>query len=407
MSELSPGPGDLPAGPPVEGGPPGRQLWVDGLKAVALIWVFLNHVSELLLGSPNIGNPYDEWPPFADRLSQLQPLQGYGWWDLPVNLFRYVGWLGDQAVALFLIASGFGLAASLLKHQSSGPVRWREFYGRRLWRIYPLWWIVHIGPVIKWVAGRLPAEEKLPLLLDLTGFRAVRSTFSYYAASWWFMGLLLQLYVLFPLAWILMKKMGSLRFLVAAVVISTIARGAGMVVFRSYMDPWLRGSVFITRFPEFALGMALAQVLQDAPGRWDARLRSRAFILSAGAVYLAGTALSLTWAGMTVAPFIVGLGAVGVLYPLLNPACPGWGSKVLRWVGVHTYAIYLVHEKVVFKLIAPDAPLSLRVILLIIAAAGLSVLIGVVLEWGIRRATDLVSRRRAPQGAQSPSQAKA
>jgi len=407
MSEVSAPSGNLPAGPPVEKGPAGRQLWVDGLKAVALIWVFLNHVSELLLGSPNIGNPYDGWPPFSDRLGQLQPLLGHGLWNLPLNLFRYVGWLGDQAVALFLIASGFGLAASLLKPRSSGPLRWREFYRRRLWRIYPLWWTVHIGPMLKWVTGRLPAGERLPLLLDLAGFRAVRSTFSYYAASWWFMGLLIQLYLFFPLAWILMKKLGAVRFLVAAVVISAIARGVGMLIFGDYMDPWLRGSVLITRFPEFALGMALAQMMHDAPDRWDARLRSRSSLLAAGTIYLAGTALSLTWAGMTVAPFIVGLGSLGVLYPFLNPASPGWGSRGLQWVGVHTYAIYLVHEKVIYKLIAPSAPLSLRVVLLIIAAAGLSVLIGVGLEWGIRRVTDLVSGRRTPQGTGSPSQAKA
>src|ERR1700742_3807232 len=94
--------------------PPARLIWIDRLKAVALLWIFLNHASERLLGSPYLANPAQNWPPFSERLSQLQPLMGLGIWHVPVNLFRYIGWLGDQGVGLFLILSGFGLARGYL-----------------------------------------------------------------------------------------------------------------------------------------------------------------------------------------------------------------------------------------------------------------------------------------------------
>ncbi|HVR84632.1 MAG TPA: acyltransferase family protein, partial [Planctomycetota bacterium] len=240
-------------------------------------------------------------------------------------------------------------------------------------------------------------------LLSLAGLRVDGSTFYRYSPSWWFVGLLLQLYLLFPLLWTLMNRLGPIRFLVGAVVSSAIARGAGMVFFGPYMDPWLRGSVFITRLPEFALGMALARVIEDAPDPWEVRLRSRACTLAATGLYLVGTALSLTWAGMTIAPFVVGLGLLGMLYPLLAAGSRGSRAGALGWVGVHSYGIYLVHESVMYRWVAPSDSRS-RVILLLFACAGLSVLIGVGLEWCFGRAASAMGwgGRARPRAADGP-----
>jgi peptidoglycan/LPS O-acetylase OafA/YrhL len=378
------------------------MIWVDRFKGLALIWVFWSHAAEKIWGGLSMGNPHESWPSFSDRLRELQPLEGHGGWDLPLNVFRTVGLLGDQAIPLFLIASGFALTASLFKHRDSGTIQWGQFYSRRLWRIYPLWWAVHIPHLLfKWASGPLPPGHSLHLLLSLAGLRVDGGTFYFYSTSWWFIGLLLQLYIFFPLAWILMKKLGPIRFLAGVLVVSAAARGAGMAFFGSYMDPFLRGSVFITRLPEFALGMVLAQLMQDAPNLWDARLRSRASTLIAAGLYLVGTAISLTWVGMTVAPFVIGLGSFAVLYPLLNPKSQGNRIGILGWVGVHSYGIYLVHESTIHRLMPPSV-LNSRVILLIFVCAGLSVLIGAGLEWAFGRATDVLASRgatsRAPSG---------
>jgi hypothetical protein len=39
-----------------------RLIWPDLLKAIALIWIFLNHVTEQLFGYPYIANPMLNWP---------------------------------------------------------------------------------------------------------------------------------------------------------------------------------------------------------------------------------------------------------------------------------------------------------------------------------------------------------
>ena len=120
-----------------------RLLWVDWLKGIALIWIFINHAVEAVFGGAYLGNPFYGWPPLQERITQWLLLDGYGIWTIPINLWRYTGWLGDQGVNLFLIISGFGLTWGLLSHQNNTfPII--QFYQRRFWRIFPLWWGAHI-----------------------------------------------------------------------------------------------------------------------------------------------------------------------------------------------------------------------------------------------------------------------
>ena len=39
-----------------------RQLWVDWMKGIALIWIFINHAVEAVFGGPYLGNPGSWWP---------------------------------------------------------------------------------------------------------------------------------------------------------------------------------------------------------------------------------------------------------------------------------------------------------------------------------------------------------
>src|SRR3954470_7568447 len=137
-----------------------RIAWVDRLKGVALLWVFLNHASERLLGGPLINNPFPGWPPFDVRLRQLAPLTGHGLWTLPLNLFRYVGWTGDEGVGVFLLAAGFGLTWSLL---GSNAPSWGEFYRRRVLLSYPTWLLLHALVLVAGVLRLFPINANFVL----------------------------------------------------------------------------------------------------------------------------------------------------------------------------------------------------------------------------------------------------
>jgi peptidoglycan/LPS O-acetylase OafA/YrhL len=367
-----------------------RLGWVDALKGLALIWIFLNHAVERLLGCAHFCNPVPDWPPLIERVRQLAPVGGYGLWDIPLNVFRYAGWTGDQGVQLFLIASGFALTWGLLDRGAGPAIRPGEFFLKRALRLYPAWWAMHVVVLVLWILGDEPLGKSF--LLSAAGIRFTRGTFYLFSPSWWFVGLLIQLYFLYPFLWKLLRRWGGQRLLWGSLVLCVAARALGLAFLKDQMDPWLRGTVFVTRLPEFVLGMLLASSMHGSPDATDRWLRAPRQILLSLALYLAGTALGLTWAGMTVSPFLLGAGALGLLYPLLAGGRDS-GGAVLRWIGAHSYSLYLVHHPLM-NLLVPDLPPRVTGVeaLRLLAAAGATVGAGLLLERTVSAAEALVAR---------------
>ncbi len=268
------------ASPPIEKqaaapSPSVRLIWVDLIKGIALIWIFLNHVSEQIFGGPYFGNPYAGWAPLSERFAQIIPVSGYGLLDLPMNLLRYVGWTGDQGVQLFLILSGFGLTWSLLQRQGERPLRLVEFYRKRASRIYPLYWGAHVLFIALFfvIGWGIPLTDR-NLYFSLLGIRLTPGQLYYFSPSWWYVTLLIQLYLVFPLLWLGLKRFGATRLLIAACALAFIARAVGLELFGSYIDPWQRGAIFITQLPSFVFGMAFAAWLRENPARLAEWMRS-------------------------------------------------------------------------------------------------------------------------------------
>jgi peptidoglycan/LPS O-acetylase OafA/YrhL/lysophospholipase L1-like esterase len=378
--------------------PAPRFAWLDGLKGAAIAWIVINHLSEAIWGGPYVANPSSHWPPLADRLAQLAPLTGHGAWDLPLNLLRWVGWLGDQGVSLFLIMSGFGLAWGLLARGDGtpGPLAAGWFFRRRVARVYPLWWGAHVlflAPafLLGWGIFSLGKE----LLLSLAGARFLPSTFYWSFPAWWFIGLLLQLYAVFPLLWRGLRRWGAGRMLAICVGIGLAARAAAIVLADGRIDMALRGALFPTRLPEFALGVALAIWLRRDPSAVLRRLRAPATLLLALAAWLAGMALSATLWGMVVSPLLMGAGGFVLLRAALDRGAPSPAARrigPLGWLGVHSYAVYLVHHPLLMLLVDRQHP----TVLAAVVALTLIVPMALLLEQGTAGATALLGawRRR-------------
>ncbi len=362
-------------------------MWLDLIKAFALVWIFTNHIAEQLFGYPLIANPTADWPPLAERIAQLAPLKGYGPWSLPLNALRYVGWFGDQGVQLFLIASGFGLTWGLLQKSPNGPLSPGKFYLRRAERVYPLWIGVHLFFGITWlvIGWGIPATD-LSFYLSMLGVRFTPGLFYYFSPAWWYIGLLIQLYLVYPLLWQGLRRLGAGRLLVISGAIAFVIRGIGLYLFEGYLDAWLRGAIFITRLPEFVFGISLAAWFFDAPEQTARRLRDPRTVVLALLVYAAGIALALTLPGMILAPFLLGAGAFVVLYAVMAVASQHLSERVLQpavWIGQHSYSLYLVHDPWILLFVPPGLQRLLRSMAGGIAAAVFTLASGVALEWAV------------------------
>ena len=364
-----------------------RFTWVEAIKAIALLWIFINHVSEQLFGFPLIGNPLSGWAPFSERVAQLSPLHGFGAWNIPVNLLRYVGWFGDQGVQLFIIISGFGLTWGLLNRQADKPIKTLSFYLSRAGRIYPLWWGVHILFMATWfVTGWGMSLFEPATLLSFLGIRVTPELIYYFSPAWWYFWLIVQLYLFYPLLWNALRKWGAFRLLLWSSLVAFAIRGVGLFVFDSYLDAWARGAIFITRLPEFVFGIGLASWMFSQPDATRKRLSSWQTGLASIIVYALGVYLALSLSGMILAPFLLGVSAFILLYQLLNrilPLFPRWLQGSTDWLGKHSYSLYLIHHPLILALITYGAAISIGTLGRIGVAFVLMIVMGSGLEWGI------------------------
>lgn len=383
--------------------PPQALPWVDRIKGAALLWIFLCHAVERWMGAPMFGNPGARWGDFAARVEQVRPLRDLDVWTWPLNVLRLVGWTGDQGVNLFLAMSGFGLTWGLLQRGAPARLDPGGFYRRRLLRLAPLWWGAHLAllfppAMLGWRISILDSQ----LWWSLLGIRVTPEQMYYGVPAWWYVGLLLQLYLVYPWLWRLLRTRGAAA-LIAAGAAALAVRGAGLFAFHEYLDPWARGAVFVTRLPEFLLGMGLAAALQGRPDAVHRRLTAPATVAAAIAAWLAATAASFTLAGNIASPVVQAASLIVVLYRILGgrPAPAAAKGSALAWLGRHSYSFYLTHAFFIFLAVPHGLTREgiPRALAGISAAAAMTLIGSVVLEGVVNRATKTLAswQRTAPR----------
>lgn len=374
-----------------------RHEWLDVVRGLAMAWIFLVHVVEKVLCCPAFGNPGEDWPPLAERLGQLRPLPLEGLSGIIVNALRYVGWLGDMGVQIFVVASGFGLALSALKPSgiSAG-----EFYSRRLMRILPLWWAAHLLFVATSLGlGGLEVSD-WRTWASFAGLRFLPSVLYFFAPAWWFFGLILQLYAVFPLLARWLRDWPLQRFLLLVCVGSIGVRLVGLLAsayfIPSALDWWSRGGLFVSRLPEFSFGMAFAALIHRCPhdaARW---FRGTRAITGSLAVMGLGIGALFTLTGLSFAMLLTGA-SFTVLFYALAPSARGV-LRPVAWFGKNSLPFFLVHDPVVAHLGPTNhedlGMFSVRTVLAFAVSLGL----GQVLTAGTDLAVARIARSRQSVG---------
>jgi peptidoglycan/LPS O-acetylase OafA/YrhL len=321
------------------------RIWIDGIKGIAILGIFLNHIVEPLIDAPMIGFPSANWGSLSDRLAQLQPIS-FGIWTIPLNLLRYFGWMGNYGVALFIIASGFGLVTSqLCQIQRGTPVSNSQFWLNRCERIYPMWLLIHVICIVSWlITGWGLSSTNWRTWVSLTGWRILPSTPFYFASAWWFIGLILQLYLIYPWLWQGLERWGTKRFLLACCGLGLGVRAIGFFCLPKWASLWSMGVFGLARLPEFALGMVLGYVFYRFPVKIDRWIRQ--IVLINLVILTVGTAAGLTWTGAIFFHLLTGSSLSFLLYVGLSKLTTMNGQilvKIFQWFGRHSYGFFLVH----------------------------------------------------------------
>lgn len=364
-----------------------RQGWLDIAKGLAMGWIVLVHFVEQFTRSAYFGNPTRNWPPLAERIAQLQPLPIEGFDGAVVNSVRWLGLAGDQGVQIFIVASGLGLAMSALRASEPQPAM--AFYSKRLMSIVPMWLTAHaLFMLLGLVLAHSLNLTDWKTWASLVGLRSLPPVMYHFSPAWWFIGLLLQLYLVFPLLMRWLQRWGPARFFLIVGGGALLVRAVGLLSDVGFVAWWSRGGFFVTRLPEFVFGMALAAWLAQAePPAW--LRRSPKLVLLALVAIVLGNLLSFTLAGLVGAFLLSGAGWV-LLFYALAPSGRSVLGRVCMWASVHSLALFLVHHTVILELVPDD--LAARSGLTMLGYLALSLAVSVLMVFVLERLTAWVLR---------------
>jgi len=364
------------------------------LRTFAIIWVFLVHFVERFMEGPLFGNPSPHWPQLSERFAQVLPLDLPGFSEICINLLRYVGWLGDFGVQFFLAASGFSLTWRILNR--SGAFSMKEFYFRRFERIMPSWWLLHLFFLFIWIIlgiGLSPLDWRT--WSSFAGVRFLPGVFYYFAPAWWFVGLILQLYLVFPFLLKILNRMPAVRFFIVIGGAAILIRTAGLFYFDRYLDAWSRGAFFLSRLPEFAFGMSFAKMLVSDPQRVMRHAGNVRGVLWGASAYILGTIASFTLLGMSVAFLLTGTGFFVLVFATVSKSQGSWQIWA-AWPGRRAYVLFLIHHPVILFWV--PASLSVEdpsgVFFYLFSAAAISVLGAMALKAAASRSVGQIRKWR-------------
>ena len=373
----------------------GRFQWLDSVRGMAVIWIALYHCL-LSYGSGSL-----PWPitfgSFSGFVQQCAQGSAFGNYSCAVEgIIAAIIQRGAMAVGVFILFSGFGLTYSLVK-RGGFETSWAVWYRRRLTRLFPVYWLAHLVFLVSpFTVLHDPVDYRF--LLSLLGDRVypVDKMFFYLVPAWWFMGLLIEFYIVFPLLFKLMQRLGWVKYLGLCILLSSGAKYVLTAVVEAN-GYYAMGAFFVCRLWEFAAGMALGKLMGETPEGTLGRLLSWKGFFAGVILYTLGC---VTYQPNFLYSFSDGLTAMGLSVILIHVAyrldrIPGLG----RWLalgGVYSYSIYLFHQPYVMYAGEKLRPDSLGVFLVFASAVTVLIALGsMCLEYTVNRTVNLFFRQRS------------
>lgn len=368
-----------------------RRPALDGLRGIAALVVVVHHA---LLISPPLAAGY--------RAGALPEPGSWPWLALytPLHLL----WAGGEAVLVFFVLSGFVLA---LPAASGRLPSWRSYYPQRMLRLYlPIFGATALAVALVRLVPRHPgpdsswwlANHVSPVTLrDAVHDAAVIKGTTWLNSAFWSLQWEVYFSLLLPLYLLLLVRLRRAALLKAAVL-------AGLVAAGTYLP-----RAWLLYLPIFGFGVLMAQnhELLDRAGarfdRWRPAWR-RSAALGVGLLLVASWWIKVvpgvpaSAASQVLAMQLTLLGACLVVWLFASTAdgARTGAQPVIRWLGVRSFSLYLVHEPIVVTVayLLDGTTNAALVLLLALPLALLAAeLFGKLCEMPSHRLAQLVGRR--------------
>lgn len=305
---------------------------LDTLRFVAFLLVFVHHAFPAPVGS---------------ALSQ--------------RVLRAIGEGSAFGVSLFFLLSAYLITELLLRERDgTGNVNLKNFYIRRVLRIWPLYFAVlglaalagHFVPSLHIPLGGLLAY----LLLSGNWWSSLHGFLPFTAGPLWSISIEEQFYLLWPVLVRQVSKRAVLQLGIAIWLLSQLF----LFLFTHFRhvtpdEVWLNSFV---EFQYFALGIILASILGGR--RLHMRAWARVLLGCAGVVLMIAPELQYDALGhlgvvstrdvLHTYPF-AGFGSLCLFCSFLGSAAPGW-TRAFQYLGRISYGLYVFHLTVIYGVLA-------------------------------------------------------
>jgi len=314
---------------------------LDDWRGIAIILVFLRHC-ENAFPQP-LQEAFGQVPKFLmSALTGKVSAQ-----DLFTFLFFYPMHLGWVALPIFFVVSGFCIHLSYA--QSSRPDL-KKFFVRRFFRIYPPYLLAVLFFAVIFPVSRLPFN-KLTYWGDLATHLFICHNISEISVcaivpSYWTIAVEVQLYLLFPLVILYVRRFSFARVLVVLGVIELSLHAFGLFAFGlrggQFLPVWLRAAPYFYWF-SWAIGTAIADAYLTGKPMPFTRIHPVVWLI-AGIV-----AESFPLESFSFPLFALGIASMisrGIRASREGQKRGPYLGRFVRMIGIYSYSIYLIHDPI-------------------------------------------------------------
>ena len=319
---------------------PGRYPALDGLRAVAIALVLVDHTV---------------------AASVTGPRTEFTWWSP-----------GAAGVRLFFVLSGFLITSILLRARDEAEANgasllgaWRAFYLRRALRIFP------VAYVVMALAFGLRASQGMPWFFAYLGnFYAAKQVGFDSLTHFWSLAIEEQFYLVWPIVILALPRRWQRPAIVALILVAGALRAT--YVFHGQWRP--AGVLPWTRMDALAGGGLMALVRSRRPA-----------VAIAAAIFAVTLVLPLGWASAMLTEWgsiaIYGAIVVSAAWGLPGPIGRVLASRPLVYLGTISYGLYAWHPFVLIPSFGVGEKLGHPAIAL---AAGVVISVGIAsLSWHV------------------------